>query len=155
MTNKPKKKGTAFETACVKWLRHRLDDDRIDRRALSGSHDMGDLYGIWAHGLRGIAECKDYADWGDASLAKWQHETIREKGNADADFALLIVHRSGCGESRFGRNHCFMTIGDVLRASGNGGAASTSVDVGTRATWVCMTLDDACRLIEGSQVEQD
>ena len=151
MTNKPKKKGTAFETACVSWLRKRLDDGRIDRRALKGAHDMGDLYGIWAHGLRGIAECKDYADWGDAELFKWQHETVNEKGNADADFALLIVHRKGCGESRFGRNHCYMTVGDVMRASGNVMAA---VDVGTRATWVCMALEDACRLIEGSQVEQ-
>lgn len=144
--NKPKQKGTAFETACARWMQRRLDDDRIERRALHGSNDMGDLYGIWAHGYHGIAECKDYKSWSDADLARWLNETVAEKDNADADFALLIVHRSGCGESRFGKNLVWLTVGDLMRISGN---YPHDIDLDTRSEYVCVTLEAACRMIGG------
>lgn len=153
MTNRPKKKGTAFETKCVDFLRERLDDDRIERRALHGSLDMGDLYGIWAHGLAGIAECKDYASWSDADLEHWQDETLRERGNADADFALLIVHRTGCGAKRFHLNHVWLTLGDFLRIDGHKDF-SDQYNVDLRDdVWVCITLEDACRCMEGRGIE--
>lgn len=112
---------------------------------------MGDLYGIWAHGLHGIAECKDYKVWGDADAARWQAETLRERGNADAGFALLIVHRNGYGATRFGRNWCAVTLADLLRLDGLWGLAEAyAVDL-RGDLWVWMTLEDACRCIEGRE----
>ena len=48
--SRQRKKGTAFETALVRWLRERLGDGRIERRALHGSRDIGDVYGLVCHG---------------------------------------------------------------------------------------------------------
>lgn len=145
--NKPKAKGTKFETACVKFLRERLGDDRIDRRALHGAHDMGDLHGIFAHGHEGIAECKDYAKWSKADLDRWKCQTECERGNADADFALLIVHESGVGKARFGQNSCYMQVRDLERVMGGDFrciAGESAMDM-----WVRVTLEDACKMIEG------
>lgn len=142
-------KGTKFETACAEWLRARLGDPRIERRAPHGSHDLGDLYGIWAHGLHGIAECKDHAEWGDADAARWQAETLRERGNADAGFALLVVHRKGCGAARFGLNWCAVTLADLLRMDGRADLAEAYALDLRDDLWVWMHLEEACRCIEG------
>ena len=118
MTNRSKAKGTKFETQVCLWLRERLEDDRIERRALHGSRDMGDLYGLWAHGWEGIVECKDYDSWADADLAKWQRQAEDERLNACADWALLVVHRKGCGAARVGSNHTYLTIRSLLYLAG-------------------------------------
>ena len=147
MSNRPKAKGSRFDTDTVNFLRQRLDDDRIDRRALHGSHDMGDVYNIFAHGFEGIAECKDYKSWGKANLDAWKTQTMAERGNADADFALLVVHAKGCGKARFGENHCFMQVRDLERVMG--GEMSCIAGETAKDMWVRVTLEDACKMIEG------
>jgi len=147
VTNRSKRKGTSFETACVRFLRGRLQDDRIERRALHGSRDMGDLYGLRAHGFEGIAECKDHAQWGPADLARWREQTVAERGNADADFSLLVIHKAGVGGRNFGRNICQMQVRDLMRVMGGEMtclAGETAMDV-----WVQVDLEAACQMIEG------
>lgn len=147
MANRSKGKGTEFETRCVHFLRKRLNDDRIERRALHGAHDMGDIFNIFAHGHEGIAECKDYREFGPADLAKWREQTVAERGNADADFTLLIVHERGVGAKRFGQNSCHMQVRDLERVMGGDFrclAGDTAKDM-----WVRVTLEDACVMIEG------
>ena len=92
MTNRPKKIGTGFETAVCRYLRERLQDDRIERRALHGSKDCGDIYGLYAHGFDGIAECKAHKSWNQpARLAEWREQTLAER----ACFRLkAFAHRS-------------------------------------------------------------
>ncbi len=104
---------------------------------------MGDLYGIRAHGHEGIAECKSYKTYSRSDLVRWQAECEVERGNADADFVLLIVHEPSCGRARFGLNSCFVQIRDLEKVMGG------TVHAGESALglWVRMTLDDACRLI--------
>ena len=50
MGSRQKAKGTRFESSVVRYMREALGDDRIERRALHGTQDMGDIYGIRAHG---------------------------------------------------------------------------------------------------------
>lgn len=86
--------GTRFERAVADCLAE-LVDDRIDRRVKSGSKDRGDIGG-WRHaGLRIVAEVKDVTR---LSLGTWVTEAEVERGNDDADVALVIHKRRGYGD---------------------------------------------------------
>lgn len=159
--NRSKRKGTAFESGFVRWWAQRTGDDRVHRLALHGAEDQGDVGGIWSHGCRGVAECKDHADWGPADLARWQAEAAAECENANAEFALLVVHRRGCDASgrspSFGRNRCFVRVRDLPRL--HLGLAlrawpGTDVDEISESTWVEMTVSDAADMAvaEGEEI---
>ena len=94
MSSASKAKGTRFESAVRDYLREALHDTGIDRRVLHGTQDMGDIYGIRSHGCDVIAECKAHRDVTPALVARWRDETLRERGNADADAAVLVVKRA-------------------------------------------------------------
>lgn len=90
--SKSKQKGTAAETAVVRYLRS-FDFKGLgqpfpnaERRALSGNRDMGDVAGIPGT----VIEVKAAET---LKLAEWQRETLAEKANAEADRCLLVVKR--------------------------------------------------------------
>lgn len=85
-------KGTAFETAVVRWLREALGDDRIERRSLNGRNDRGDVAGVRAWGQRVVIECKSQARH---SLAEWLGEAEVERGNDDALAGVVVFKRRG------------------------------------------------------------
>ena len=145
MTNKPKKIGTGFETAVCRYLRERLQDDRIERRALHGSKDCGDIYGLYAHGFDGIAECKAHKSWNQpARLAEWREQTLAERANSGAGFAVLVVKvpQRGVAESV-----AHVTLRDLARV-----ALPMMVNDGfmgeADGSWVSMTLSELCALID-------
>ena len=148
---KPKALGTDYETANVVYARERTGDERIERRAMHGSRDMGDVYGIRAHGHEGIMECKRVERLSDALLDKFKAQALAERDNADADFVLLSVWRKGKGyqardgkaPKSFGENVCYVTIEDLLKIAGGRGMG----------TWVCLPLATAFDLITG-EVEE-
>lgn len=148
---KPKALGTDYETANVVYARERTGDERIERRAMHGSRDMGDVYGIRAHGHEGIMECKRVERLSDGLLDKFKAQALAERGNADADFVLLSVWRKGKGyqardgkaPKSFGENVCYVTIEDLLKIAGGSGMD----------TWVCLPLGAAFDLITG-EVEE-
>ena len=148
---KPKDLGTAYETANVAYARERTGDGRIERRAQHGAHDMGDVYGIRAHGHEGIMECKRVERVSDALLDRFKEQALNERDNADADFVLLSVWRRGKGykavggkaPKSFGENVCYVTIEDLLKMAGGRGMG----------TWVCLPLGAAFDLITG-EVEE-
>lgn len=148
---KPKDLGTAYETANVAYARERTGDERIERRAQHGSRDMGDVYGIRAHGHEGIMECKRVERVSDALLDRFKEQALNERDNADADFVLLSVWRRGKGyqtrdgkaPKSFGENVCYVTIEDLLKIAGGRGMG----------TWVCLPLSAAFDLITG-EVEE-
>lgn len=89
--SRSKQKGTAAETAVVRYLRSLTYDTlpafpNVERRALSGGKDMGDIAGIpgWVIEVKAAETLK---------LAEWQRETLAEKANAEADYCLLVVKR--------------------------------------------------------------
>lgn len=56
--NALKKKGSAFESATRDYLRWALADPRIDRAALHGTGDVGDITGVSVYGAPVVIECK-------------------------------------------------------------------------------------------------
>lgn len=141
--SRQKQKGTAFETACARWLSDALGE-HVERRALHGSRDLGDLFGICAHGWGGIAECKDVRAVTPSLVAEWRRQTRDERDNADADFGLLIVHVPGAGAKGFGRNRVDVTQRDLARISGLGDPPTW-----TDGAWVTLDLETAATLMRG------
>lgn len=151
--SRQKAKGTAFESQCVGYLRQKLGDDDIERCVLHGSKDEGDIRGVKAHGYKGVIECKNYAKVHPTDLKKWKHQTIAERDNADADFALLVVHKPGCGEARFGENDCHLQVRDLDKVQGYTTFVRDPSDPLMDA-WVRMDLEMVCDLMvrgEGSR----
>lgn len=145
--NRSKKKGTAWESQAARFLRERLCQPRIDRRAPGGVRDKGDVYNLFAHGHEGVVECKDYKTWGPADLEKWKMETVAERENAGADFALLFVHDTEhrIGESRFGKNICYMQVRDLACVMGGKVHAGDSA----LGMWVRVSVEEACQMMMG------
>lgn len=103
MTNKPKVIGTQAETRVVNYLK-RSGFPHAERRALAGQQDKGDI--LVTRGL--IAEVKAGAmaeDASDERLRGWCAETERERINAEADHAFLVVKRKGHGVHKIGGWH--------------------------------------------------
>lgn len=95
--SREKQRGTAFETAVVRFFRRVFDDDRIDRMPLHGRRDIGDVSGIYRAGKRVVVECKSYS--GRDRMAQWLTEAELERGNADALAAVVVSKRRGIGIS--------------------------------------------------------
>ena len=100
MVNKSGNIGTWGETHAVNFLRFKGFHD-ADRRALKGALDQGDI--LVCKGL--IVEVKAghaAEDASDEQLRKWCVETAREKVNAKAETAFLVVKRKGHGAAKVG-----------------------------------------------------
>lgn len=126
MSNPPKAKGTAAETATLRWLRQN-GFPWTERLTLTGIHDRGDLSLL--PGAAVIAEIKNHATAatgqpGDALLTKWMTETETERTNAGADHAALIVKRKGTTD--VGRWFCYLPLGHLVRLD-----RANPADVGT------------------------
>lgn len=111
MTNRPKQRGTAAETAV---LRHVRDHGYpwAERLALTGNADQGDISLL--PGRLVILEVKAHASAatgqpGDAQLAEWMRQTHTERVNAGADHGVLVVKRKGTTDP--GRWFAYVTAG--------------------------------------------
>lgn len=148
--SRQKQKGTSFETSCARWLTEALGVP-VERRALHGSKDMGDLFGLVAHGWRGIAECKDHKNPCRADVERWRAETLDERANADADFSVLVIHCDSFGKcgSRadsptFKHNRCDLTVADLWHVAPWLRCAFVP-EMDER--WISMTLGDLVALM--------
>lgn len=85
--SKSKARGTAWETAIVRYL---IEQGRpaVERRALSGTADRGDIAGIagW------VIEAKNCRT---TTLAGWLDEALIEQANDHADYSAVWHHRKG------------------------------------------------------------
>ena len=88
--SKSKQKGTAAETAVVKYLKEN-GFTQVERRALQGSLDKGDISGI--EGL--VIEVKDHKKM---ILSEWMKELEVEIDNANAKSGVVIHKRRGKGD---------------------------------------------------------
>lgn len=86
-----KKAGTTFERQVADYLAQHVDD-RIDRRAKTGSKDRGDIAGVRIWGQRLVLECKNTTR---LALADWMNQAEIERGNDDALAGLIIHKRHG------------------------------------------------------------
>lgn len=88
MTNPPKKKGTAWETAVVNFLT--ACGLLARRRALTGSNDQGDIELPEIGGI--VIEAKNCKG---QTLAQWVDEAVKEAANAGAPVGVVWHHRRG------------------------------------------------------------
>lgn len=85
-------KGTRAETALVGWLQAQ-GRQHVERRALQGARDRGDIAGI--PGV--VWEVKAGSR---LEIPRWLGETESERINDGADVGLLVVKPRGVGEAR-------------------------------------------------------
>lgn len=83
--NPSKRKGTAFETAVVRYLQAN-GHPNAERRALTGNQDRGDIANIPDFAL----ECKAVQS---IALAQFIDEATREAINAGARYGAAIIKR--------------------------------------------------------------
>lgn len=88
--SKSKQKGTLAETAVAWYLRRFWST--VERRALSGVNDKGDISGI----PNVVVEVKNQKSY---KIHEWLKETEIERVNADADIGVLVVKPNGVGVS--------------------------------------------------------
>jgi len=87
--SKSKAKGTRFEAAVVGYLRGALGEG-VERRALCGANDRGDVSGVYAHGQRVVVECKSTRR---LELSRYLAEAEAERGNDDALAGCVVWKR--------------------------------------------------------------
>ena len=103
--SKQRAKGTMFETAVAQFLREH-GFPHVERRALHGVQDKGDLTGM--PGL--VVECKNHKE---LSLSEWLRETEVERVNAGADYGVLVAKRRGVWDA--GQSYCVLTLDAMAR----------------------------------------
>lgn len=109
-----KKAGTAFERLVADYLAQHVDD-RIDRRAKTGSRDKGDIAGVRINSPMAptfgkvVVECKDVAR---LDLAGWVSEADIERGNDDAAAGLVVHKRRGTTDP--GDQYVTCTLRDLV-----------------------------------------
>lgn len=94
--SKQKQKGTAFESAIVEYLQNQLCDETIERRALNGTCDRGDITGVTFCGQRMTLECKNE---NRMRLAEYMREAETEATNDNAHYYAVIHKKRGVGIS--------------------------------------------------------
>ncbi len=102
--SKSKQKGTAFETAVVRYLRDH-GFPYAERAPLAGNKDRGDITGT--PGL--VWECKNAKE---IRLAQWIEETQVEADNANADHGILVVKRPRHGDP--GDAYAVLPLSDLV-----------------------------------------
>lgn len=107
--NRPKQIGTAAETAVARYLQAN-GWPHAERRALRGREDAGDIAGT-----PGVCwEVKAYKrPPGDEQITGWMLDTECERGNAGADFGVLVVRRPGYSQTRAERWWAYLPVQDV------------------------------------------
>ena len=112
MTNKPKKIGTAAETAVAR-AAHSRGFPMLERRSLKGSGgDCGDLVGYpricWQ--VKGGNYARDASD---LDIENWMAAMESQRVNAGADIGLLVVQRRGVGDKNAHRWWAYMWSRDL------------------------------------------
>lgn len=115
--SKAKAKGTAAESAVVKYLSTK-GFPLAERRALTGALDQGDITGTPCLAF----EIKNHKSY---KFQEWLRESEAEKNNAGADFCPLIVKPNGVGLTSVGDWFFVLTVEEgmaLLHAAGYGSA---------------------------------
>jgi hypothetical protein len=88
--NKNKRKGTAAETAFVKWM-NANGFPLVERRALGGANDRGDVAGI-------VGTCIEIKAGTRLAIPAWLKELAQEMENDGASEGYLIIKPKGKGK---------------------------------------------------------
>ena len=151
MPRRPQDKGRVAEVASAKYWNARTGQS-AERVVKHGSHDQGDVGHVYAHGMPGVIEVKNYDhQLSDGELAKFRKQTLDEQANAGKAWSVLWYHRPRCNiedadAKTFGRNWCDLTIGSYHAIAGLP-RLPDGCEVSGR--WVTITVDECMRLVTG------
>ena len=107
MTNPPKKKGTAFESAVVAHIQeHGFPARRV---TLHGSADQGDIHVHDGDGDLHVIEAKNRKGY---ALAQAVDQAKIEAANAGSVFPVAVLKRNGVGD--IGRSFVVLELDDWL-----------------------------------------
>jgi hypothetical protein len=109
VSNPSKRKGTAFEVVVSNGLNEEWDD-RIERRALAGIKDRGDVSNFRVGAQRVVVECKAERA---IDLAGWVTEAEKEAANDGALCGIVVAKRRG--KATFGDQYAIMTVSTLLK----------------------------------------
>ena len=112
MSNKGKRKGTAFESQVARFLSERLGKPGIERRALQGANDRGDIAGVVVAGRRVVIECKAEKS---LRIPEYLSEAEAERVNDGAWVGVAVCKRRGVGEANAGNQLVCMTLETFAR----------------------------------------
>ena len=150
MSTKSKKQGSEYEARVCRFLSVALGQPGIERRALHGSNDMGDIFGIDVHGFECIAECKSVRR---PDIDAYRAETLSERDAAGADIGILVCAGYSAPSEAFPQGKRLPTrlstvhitlrdlallVPELMLAEGMEGGGDTA--------WVQMTLAEFCLL---------
>lgn len=109
--SKAKRKGSSFEGQVASYLATALDCD-IERRALAGTNDRGDISGLLINGKRTVVECKAEKS---LRVPEYLREAEAERQNDFAKFGVVVSKRRGVGEANMGDQLVLMTLDTFCR----------------------------------------
>lgn len=144
MTNRPKDIGTAGETAVVKYLRDN-GFPGAERRALAGTHDLGDLIGLGPVVVE-VKAGKAAENASSGQVEAWMVETETERKNARADIGVLVLKRKGVGDTRTGLWWAYLPARTVVGLLDPGSSLDEALSTAPAFT-VRLTLADAVRAL--------
>lgn len=104
--SRSKQKGTLAETAVAQYLQQTWTT--VERRALSGLYDKGDIAGI----PNIVVEIKNQKSY---KFKEWLKETEVERQNAKADFGILVVKPNGVGVSKIDQWWSVLPLADIVK----------------------------------------
>lgn len=142
--NKPKAKGTAAETAVVKYMRDN-GFPGADRQPLRGNRDAGDI--ALCPGI--VLEIKSHATAatgqpGPTLLDTWIIQAEAERINAGAAHCPLIVKRKGAGDANVGAWFSYLPAGHLATLIG------AHPDFHAAPFPVCMSVAALTMLLRGA-----
>lgn len=109
--SKSKQKGTAFEGQVAAYMTEALGAD-IERRALGGTNDRGDIAGVTVGGLRAVVECKACKT---LAIPQWLREAEAERVNDGADYGFVVSKRRGVGDKNTGKQLVLMDLATLCK----------------------------------------
>jgi len=159
MVNPSRNKGTAAETALVRYAREQ-GFPHADRIALSGSADRNDVRltkelrnGVCVESKAGRAA----ETAGDLLVDAWMAECEAGRRNAQAALGVLVVKRAGYGPTRCGRWWAILPLGALVKLR-NGTPVQPHASIiyrGSDALPVRMHLDALMPLLATVYGEED
>lgn len=127
--SRPRDIGTKAETAVVRAAQSR-GFPMAERRALRGRTDVGDV--LLCPGV--VLEVKGgqmARNASESDVERWLDETERERVNAGAELAFLVVQRRGYGPERAGHWHAYWRHGWWARLIGYAGPVDPATIIRT------------------------
>lgn len=100
MTTKSKQIGTRTETMVVRYLREH-GFPHAERRVLAGTYDLGDIL-VERRIIAQVKGGQAAEQASDPKLRQWCEDTEKQRQNAKAEHAFLVVKRAGHGVTKIG-----------------------------------------------------